>query len=434
MNATFTSFICIVVAVATCAAAGSDRRSGPAENTELHVVSVYQGRTRTEGKIHGGKANVKVDRPGKTITLVLAAYEPVTWEIQATEGTKLDKVYLGGYHRQAATGIDDKVEVVNAFYEGGDRQQQLRHEHRIESSGFRRFATDIRRLTGQELSSFQGTYTAAAPFVISGVQNDPRLASDYPRPTPAADLPNITFSALHIVPGAHPHSQQASYGEFTLQGPKESTLKPIGEVRSLAIDPDTKVHYGLTMHDLVIVDIAKRKNEKVEVSLDVPRLSWPRCLTFDTKRKRLVVVGDELLYAFTPATKKWEVLSEIERPLGYAGIGYDEPSDMLFALATRFGGGRDYPVIHRINAEGATVDTTKLANPFLPGIVDGGRANPVSQIVPVDGKLVIIAGGGRDPNSGATSTEMFIFLVDPKTEKIWLTHKASKPSAGHHDE
>jgi hypothetical protein len=165
------------------------------------------------------------------------------------------------------------------------------------------------------------------------------------------------------------------------------------------------------------------------VSLDVPRLSWPRCLTFDTKRKRLIVVGDNLLYAFTPAGKKWEVLSEIERPLGYAGIGYDEASDMLFALATSFGGeGRDYPVIHRINAEGATLDRMKLSDPFLPGIVDGGRANSVSQIVPVDGKLVIIAGGGRDPNTGYTSLEKFIFLVDSKAEKAWLTYKDTKPS------
>ncbi len=421
---------CLVMSLLelTCADEATDKKSVSAiEDRELHLISVYQGRTRTDGKIHGGKATVKVDRPGKTVTLVLSSYESITWSITATPETKLAKVILGGYHRQAAAGLDDKVVLVNAFHEGGQSQQRLYHAYDVQSSTFRRLVREVNGLTGLEISSFQGLNSAQEPFLIDRVLDDPRIKLDYPRPTPKADLPKLEFTALHLTPGAHPHSQQASYGEFTLQGPKEETLKPVGEIRSLAIDPDTKTYYGLTMHELVTLDMGKRKTEKVEESLDVPRLSWPRCLTFDAKRKRLIVVGDNLLYAFTPAEKKWVVLTEIERPLGYAGIGYDAASDMFYALATSFGGeGREMPVIHKINAEGAIVDRIKLSAPFLPGIVDGGRANPPSQIVPVDGKLVIIAGGGRDSNSGMFNQERFIYLVDPKAEKVWLTAKDIK--------
>jgi hypothetical protein len=50
----------------------------PSDERELHVVGLYEGATRTGGEIHGPKASVTVDRPGKRVTLVLAAYSSLT--------------------------------------------------------------------------------------------------------------------------------------------------------------------------------------------------------------------------------------------------------------------------------------------------------------------------------------------------------------------
>jgi hypothetical protein len=41
---------------------------------ELHVVGIHVGFQKSDGKIHGGKAVVRISRPGKRVTLALSAY------------------------------------------------------------------------------------------------------------------------------------------------------------------------------------------------------------------------------------------------------------------------------------------------------------------------------------------------------------------------
>ena len=91
-------------------------------NRELHVVGVHVGATKTDGMIHGPRAVVTVDRPKKLVTLVVAAYNPITWEIKIAPGSSVEKVILGGYHRQAVQGTPPSTEVVNAGREGGTGQ------------------------------------------------------------------------------------------------------------------------------------------------------------------------------------------------------------------------------------------------------------------------------------------------------------------------
>src|SRR5262245_35417542 len=81
-----------------CLADGASPLPGPAAEAkaerELHVVGLYEGFTKSGGKVHGGKALVSVKRPGKQVTLVLAAYNSVTWEVSADPDTRLEKVIL----------------------------------------------------------------------------------------------------------------------------------------------------------------------------------------------------------------------------------------------------------------------------------------------------------------------------------------------------
>ncbi len=52
---------------------------GAEAEPELHIVFVYEGNTRTGNQIHGERASVKVDRPGKDVVLFLGSYGSVTW-------------------------------------------------------------------------------------------------------------------------------------------------------------------------------------------------------------------------------------------------------------------------------------------------------------------------------------------------------------------
>src|SRR5690606_32464098 len=137
-----------------------------------------------------------------------------------------------------------------------------------------------------------------------------------PFPTKAAELPELKFAAVHSTV-VNRHELNSSIGEFTLQGPIVETLKPLPPgVRHVVQDPDTKKLYGLTMHDFVEVDLGRRKAEKIEVGMDVPRLSWPSGLALDTKRKRVLIASRSHLYAFKPRSGEWLALTEVGRGNG----------------------------------------------------------------------------------------------------------------------
>src|SRR5262245_35988779 len=210
---------------------GTGPRAADRQETsrELHVVGLYEGFTKTDRKVHGGKALVTVQRPGKRVTLVLTAYDSVTWEVTAGPSTQVEEVFLCGYHRQAVKGLPKGVKVVEAFRE--DRKGDLSlafYTYRLDSPQFRALAEALHRKTGLKVSSFYGNYRAKLeePIVVERVQDEPRLSPDWPTPTPLAELPRLTFKALHFTPGKFGHQLQVAYGDFTLNGPKVDSLKP----------------------------------------------------------------------------------------------------------------------------------------------------------------------------------------------------------------
>src|SRR5262245_59147413 len=71
------------------------------KDRELHVVGLYEGYTKSNGQIHGDRAQVQVSRPGKKVTLVLVSYKPMTWEVAVNKNTTVEKVILGGAAKQA---------------------------------------------------------------------------------------------------------------------------------------------------------------------------------------------------------------------------------------------------------------------------------------------------------------------------------------------
>ena len=128
--------IAIVVLLVLVPSFGLAAPVPPGPDDELHVVALYGGNTKTGDMLHGGKAAVKVDRPGKNVTLVVSAYDPVTWDITVTPKTNLKKVLLGGYHRQAATAPGG-VEVVDYFREGRESLDAIRFAYDKDRGAFR---------------------------------------------------------------------------------------------------------------------------------------------------------------------------------------------------------------------------------------------------------------------------------------------------------
>ena len=392
------------------------------KDRELHIVGIYEGFTKSDGKLHGGKAQLRVIRPGKQVTLVLVTYSPVTWEVVVNKDTKLEKVILGGYGRAAAKGLPEKVEVVEAF-RGSKKPTLPFYAYKTVDSSFPALVDAIDTTMGRKIASFTGLYRAEADVLIEvdAVQDDERLSVDFPKPVSIPKLAKLTFHAHHFIPGAHLHEVKRSFGEFTLAGSKADTLKPLPDrVSRIAYDPASKKSYGISDHRLALIDMEKQKVAKIDTGLAVPEISWPADVAFDTKRDRVMLVthgGGGHLYSYYPKTDKWEVLAEKPAQV----IAYHPKDDVLYGLKTTYGKGTE---LQQINAKGAVVTSTILDGEFLPGIFGSGHGSAGLQLIAADDKLVLmVSPTDRFGGEGPAPKWYFMYVIDPKIGKAQLVWK-----------
>jgi beta-lactamase regulating signal transducer with metallopeptidase domain len=444
---TFTSAVIVLLgavvlplSVHSVAAASEEAPTAEAgPEHEVHAVGVYEGATETGNQIHGPRADIELDRPGKEVTLVLTSYEPITWRLSVGEETNLTKVILGGNKLQAVEGITTDVEIVQPEAE---RSQRLPVVRSSETAEFRYFVEQVRAITGRELSSFHGIYRPEATIEIDSVQDNLRLSSQWPQPTPLRELPEaareLTFEAHSYTTvrrrsngyggGYRGGPQNAAYGTFTLEGPVPEELVPLpGNVERVAYDPRGERYYGIAGHDVAKVDLEEQEVERMTVGLDVPPLSWPAEVTFDTKRRRLILGtsgGGGYLYAYSPETEEWSVISK--RPGAFDAYGYSEEDDLLYGILFSRGpeDGLESVTLAKVNANGALLETVPIKGPIVPGSLTRGPGVSTTRVIPVQGFVVIIGKLG-DRHSGAPEGESFIYLVDPETGQVWLTAKGN---------
>jgi hypothetical protein len=392
------------------------------KDRELHLIGIYEGYTKSNGQIHGDRAQIQISRPGKKVTLVLVAYKPMTWEVGVSKGTTIEKVILGGYNKAAVKGLPEKVEVVEAFRGSKDAKLPF-YTYKIDEPGFRAIVEALDGMTGQKLASFTGMYRAEAESVIAveDVSDDERFSVDYPQPVPAAKLPKLTFRAHREIPGKYPHEVTRSFGEFTLAGAKADTLVPLPDRASrITHDPVGKKYYGIANHKLAVIDMATKKVKELALG-DVPEISWPADVTFDAKRERVLLTtsgGGGYLYAYYPKTEKWEVLAE--KPANT--IVYHPKDEVVYGLKGDLRGG--VPELQEINAKGAVVTSVPLDGPFLPGMFALGPGTGSVQLAAADDKLVMLI----NP-TGLRGSEVplpkwsYMYLIDQKTGKAQLAWK-----------
>lgn len=159
--------------------------------TEVHVVGVYKGvlpggkkdtpwwakcqgdksdpsamqdcHARFAGQRSTGIVNVGVARTGVPVALVLMSYEPVTWQLEVSPITRLNKVILAGYHGQDVAGLPSGVAVEARTYEPSPcsectRQSGYFYAYRSGSREYEKAIKAIEGITGLGPTSFQGVY------------------------------------------------------------------------------------------------------------------------------------------------------------------------------------------------------------------------------------------------------------------------------------
>ncbi len=394
------------------------------EAGELHVVCLYEGVERTGNEIHGGRAVVTVDRPRTKVTLALVSYESIRWEIKLTPDTQLEKVILGGYERQTLKEQPAGTVVVDASRRDGSAPKLSYGGYKVDSIRFRGLVHELTKFSKLPIASLYSTYRFKPedPIIINQVQDDPRLSSNYPVPTPLAELPEIGFAAIHQTGSERtPTGVKASFGDFTLAGPKTDTLKPLPTgVRRLAYDPASKKYFGIAGHSIVEVDLVNQKATPLEMVGDVPKPSWPADLAFDSKRKQLLFVARNYLYTCDLETKTWKAIAE--RP-NLSSLCYHPHNDTYYGLGFVHGEEGELPVLREMNAQGAIVDEKKLGPPIIPGMLGGRSPFSTTQIIPAAEYLVLVnTPDGRFSDEGSVQAAC-IYLIEPKSGKVWLTAK-----------
>src|SRR5690606_24613872 len=177
----------------------------------------------------------------------------------------------------------------------------------------------------------------------------------------------------------------------TIRGPVEKSLKPFPEdVQPIAYDSVNKTYYGISRHGVVQVDMETKKVKPLELGLDVPRLSWPCEITFDSKRNRVILGssgGGGYLYAYSPAKNEWSVISK--RPRSLDAFVYSPDDDYLYGVLFEHTEAGPAPSLAKVNAEGALVSRVPLGPLIEPGSLNSGPGVTTTQVAIV-GKYVAI--------------------------------------------
>ncbi len=167
-----------VVRISNSAVEGSRRISSPIEqidnlpeNTEVHVVGCYHA-TNNE------PVNVRVERTGKPIVVVLTAYFATSWNLEIDQNTDVRGVILSGYFDQRFSHIAPKdipTRILTYFPIWKDISSE---EKKVRVSqcffvwspileDFGKMRSLVREITQRDVASFQGIYSAKS-FVIDG--------------------------------------------------------------------------------------------------------------------------------------------------------------------------------------------------------------------------------------------------------------------------
>lgn len=385
------------------------------KNNEIHVVGIYEGNERTGGTIHGPQAKVSIDRPGEKVTLFLTSYERVLWMIDPSDKTTIDQIVISSYTDGSKILVDGKERKPDATL------KKNIFTYKEDSSRFRQLLTAIKHMTGHDrISSFSGKYGAPEEgFSIQGVSDDVDLKESRLEDllAPADKVPEATFTGvLNGMPA-----------EYDLRGKRIKSL-PMRVAGSIEA-PEEEAYYRLTSEGLDKYDAKGKLLKEIPASLDVPSFSWATGITYDTKRKRIVVSsfgGEGYLYAYYPKNDKWEVIRSLQNT-DIQRIAYDKETDSYIAVGGHIGSSAQGISLISFSPDGERTKNFTIPLADLPAFTDtfdsGNGPGPVVEIMPTKEHYIIISSGGHARSARNTGVQR-IYAYNRKSKDVMLTWAA----------
>lgn len=225
------------------------------------------------------------------------------------------------------------------------------------------------------------------PVAEAPAKPEPVAAAATPAPQPTASVASGDITFLANIGG--------TFGRYNLKG---ELVEKVGDWSGDGVYvPDQKAFYQTTGKG-VRYYVGATKDPVLVEATGVPQLIVPSAIGYDTKRGRVIVAtsgGVGNLYAYTPSTQAWELLTSM-RKVDATGISYDETTDQyVIAEPRHFAGGGYKLALHFLDAGHATeVKNVLLSYKALPEFVNmvnwDTNMPPEVKIASANGNLIVM--------------------------------------------
>jgi hypothetical protein len=368
---------------------------------EVHVVGVYEQKHRKiglDGKPEQATLKVNVNRAKKPVILILAAYEPVMWEVIAANGVKVENVFLLGQKpstvRAPAGTKTETLPYKNSAYTYKSESGDL--------GGGELLFKLAQSTTGMQALSFQGGYSAdsfSIPF-YKDTSIFAEIETAHKAKLNSLTIPAPAQAYLRMAAG----SLGVSDGRSSWPGIPKLPLA-LNDIFSVTYSPSNSKFYGISHHEFFEVDTLSGLTKKIEPPNGYPRMSWLGGMAYDPRSKRVLIASGAHTgyhHSWDPIKNDWKVF-EVVGHNGVRGLVFDPLTKKMYALMGN--------QLCTIDESFKILSKTELS---LDKLGSRHGANH-TQLAVVNGKIVIQIEG----RSGRSQLSQR-FLVDPATGLIQM--------------
>lgn len=237
---------------------------------EVHAISVHDGSTLTDGRIHGPEVKVDLDRPGETVILALGSRLAVRWRVSATEGTMVETTIVFGEDAARSEVFVNDIMVETTVAPALSYVSQKTGMH------FRKTLAGVAHKAGVDVvASFQAdNKRQSSHFVINAVSQNKMFKVDY---LSDAVRPDAVPEAL----GSYLSATEATDDRVTME----------------------KTGFKFRPGD--------GSTQNIEVTLDVPRIHTSVAAAYDEGGNNLYGLsagGNSYLYKYDLTDQKWSAI------------------------------------------------------------------------------------------------------------------------------
>lgn len=370
------------------------------EDFEVHVISGLA----TMGE--NVNVNVRVDRPKKSVVLILYSEQKTKWNITSTFRTNIIKVIVNGYPKYEVN-IDKKIPV-----EKNSRICRIINMDDQKLKSLRRFVKE--NLGKDKIDFIFPNVLGRFPnkILIDEVSNDERLLYDYPK---VEKLPNEI--------------------EFYLRDRMDKKVKLLADgsnIKGKYYPPRVKVldkeeRYGFVLGEdsLFMKDKVKGIIKEFDIPEDFPKFSYVSGFDYYPEKKQVLVNTDRggVFYKFDVLAMKWKNFIKRGVSDGIYGVAYDEYTKL-------FWGTNNFTTYPKLILYDDNLKIKKKINikEKLKGYTESGLGTFISTLSFIFQKdYVIILSFKYYTEKEAPKNRFYeiskIWVMDRKTEKISLTYK-----------